>query len=538
MKVEQLELEASDARLAKEGLADLELALEDTGWREFNTSGSWNFTRNGLKKMIGLSRLMYLANPLIRRAVVVQELYVWANGCTIKSDDPLVTEVLNDFFKDSKNQCVIGDSWPEREREQRVDGNTFFVLFWNKETGAVRVRLLPVDHVEDIIFNPEDAKEPWYYKRGMHAAISPILADSNTVIEPAYYPDIEYNPRVKLNNINGVPILWDCSVIHLKTGGLSHMRFGLPELFAALNWATAYKKILENFATILAAYARVAMQLKGVRNKDKAATKAKLETGVEGTSHVIDNNPPTNTASVFLSSGAMELSAVKTAHSTTGPDEARALRSMVAAGTDTPEHFFGDSDIGGLATSTTLDRPTELKMVGRQNMWATLIIKMGNYVIARSALATAGKLREAGFRAVQKYDAFDRCMNVVTTPPEGRTTKFLCIFPSIIERDVVDRIRALVQAATLNGSPNAGIINDNQFLFELLMEALGRKNVDDLVKKYYPKAVPVGHTDLADKTKDEQLIAQGRKELGDAALIAAKAKKVGDGGPNTSTSSD
>lgn len=537
LRAEEAEIKAEDAKVAKESIADLELALEDTGWREMSTGGDWNLTRNGLRKMIALARLMYLANPLIRRAVTVQELYVWANGCTIKADTPIVNEVLEDFFKAPKNQSVIGDSWPEREREQRNDGNTFFILFTNRETGAVRVRLLPVDQVENIIFNPEDSKEPWFYKRFSHAGLSPEVNDVKT-IPSCYYPDIDYNPRIKLYAIGGIQVRWDSPVLHVKTGGLSQMVFGLPELFAALNWATAYKKILENFATVLAAYARVAMKLSNARKKDIPASKSKLQTGVVAQTQAVDNNPPTNTGSIFLASGGMDLTAVKTAHSTTGPDEARALRSMVAAGTDTPEHFFGDSDIGNFATSTTLDRPTELKMVGRQNMWGTVIVRLATYVINKSASASNGKLRNAGFRSIIEYDPFDKCINVVTTAPDGSTTKFSVSFPSILERDVVDRVRAVVQAITLGGGTAEGIIPDRKFAFEMLLVALGEKRVDELVAKYYPNSVIQGFKDPAKVLDNDTLKAEGSKELGDAAMIAAKAKKAAGDGPNTSASAD
>ncbi len=517
---------------SKESLADLELALEDVSWRDLMAPfGSWNFSRMALRKLTALSRVMYLVNPLIRRAVTVQELYVWGSSCTIKADDATVNEVLEDFFCDPKNQTVIGNSWDEREREQRIDGNQFFVFYLNKVNGASRVRLLPFDQVDDIIYNPDDSKDPWFYRRSQMsatrmdgAAPDPMVPESDAML----FPDIGYNPKVKptIHEETGLPIKWNTRILHVKTGGLSNMRFGIPELYSALSWATAYKKMLENFATKEQAFARLAMKMSGLSGKKGiAASKSKLGTGITN-SQLLDNNPPENTASWMLMSGNADVSAIKTSGMQTSPDTAHPLRSMVASGTDTPEHFFGDSDIGNFATSSTLDRPTELKMVARQKFWMNIILTICNYLIEWSAKAPQGKLREANFKATTVRGLFDGEQLVIITPPKGKNLNITVEFPSILERDVTDRVRAVVQAATLGGSPAEGIIPDRRLLFKLLMVALGEKNAQMLVDEFYPVPVQQGFIDPADKMKNETLIAQGRKELGDAALKQADAAKI------------
>jgi hypothetical protein len=516
-----------DSEMGIGTIADLTLAAEDVSWRDLSIgqNGVFTISRRGLRYITNLSRLMFILNPLIRRAVTVQELYVWGSGVRIKGEDDTVTEVLNDFFNDPKNQRVIGESWPEREREQRIDGNTFLVLWRNKANGASRVRLLPVEQVEEIICNPDDSKEPWFYIRGAFSNVTYTpgmdMEDFNT--PRVMFPDIDYDPINKPAFWkDGTPIKWDAPVLHIKTGGLSGMRFGMPELYSALNWATGYKRILENFATILQAYARMAMKMTGLPGKKGvAAAKSKLGTGINN-SRFIDNNPPTNTASWAMLSGNVDVSPIRTAGSTTGPDEARALRSMVASGTDTPEHFFGDSDIGNFATSSTLDRPTELKMVARQRFWMLIILHISNKLMEWSARAPLGKLRQAGFDTELKRDQFDGTLATMITAPEGKSLHVSIEFDSILERDVTDRVRAVVQAATLGGSPAEGIIPDRKLLFKLLMTALGEKEADFLMNKYYPDPVLQGFADPADRMGDEHLTAQGRKELGDAAILQAK----------------
>lgn len=531
----------SKEMLAKEGLADLELAFEDIGWRDLTTYfGVWKFNRATMRRIVALSRIMYVVNPLIKRAVTVQELYVWGSGCTIRAEDERVQEVLTDFFEDPANDRVVGqgeEGWPQREREQRIDGNTFFAFFTNRRTGAVRVRLLPYDLVEDIIFNPQDSKEVWFYRRSnaslAGAAMDTDLSGPVSTIPnsgPAVlYPDINYDPINKGGFFTGsqIPIDWNVRVMHIKTGSLSSMKFGLPELYAALNWATAYKKILENFATILAAYARLAMKMTGLPGKrGVAAAKSKMNTAVSS-GEFRDTNPPTNTASWALLSGNVDVQPVKTAHATTGPDEARALRSMVASAADLPEHFFGDSDIGNLATSETLDRPTELKMIARQQMWRQIILRMSRFVMQASANAIDGKLNRVGYTGTKVLDPFaGQTMRIVVTPPASGSLKVEVLFPNITERAVADRVRAVVNAVTLNGRSAEGIFPERKYVFKLLLEALGVRDADFIASKYYPQEVEQGFVDPVDELANDHLTAQGRKELGDAALIAAKAKKT------------
>lgn len=528
--------------VAREGLADLELSFEDVGWRDLTTYyGLFKFNRATMKRVVALSRVMYIVNPLIKRAVTVQELYVWGSGCTIKAEDKLVEEVLNDFFDDPSNDRVIGqgeEGWPQREREQRIDGNTFFAFFTNRRTGAVRVRLIPYDIIEDVIYNPQDSKEVWFYRRSTAnltgAAIDGDVSGTLSTIPDSpgsqiLYPDIAFDPINKLSTfgVERLPIDWNVKVMHIKTGGLSSMKFGLPELYAGLNWATAYKRILENFATILAAYARLAMKMTGLAGKKGvAAAKSKLNTAITS-DQFRDTNAPANTASWMALSGNVDVQPVKTAHSTTAPDEARALRSMVASAADLPEHFFGDSEVGNFATSETLDRPTELKMIARQQMWRQIILRMSRFVIQSSALAISGKLRNDGFKGEKTLDPFSGTNHRVTvTPPEKRSLAVEVTFPNITERAVADRVRAVTMAATLNGRPAEGIFKSRKFLFKLMLEALGVRDADRLTDKYYPDDIEQGFKDPTEDVKNSKIEADAKKKLGEAAMIAATARKT------------
>src|SRR3990172_2527407 len=109
--VDNVELAATQTQESIDvGLANLELSIDSQGWADITSGyGRWDFNRDMVRRMVALARLMYIFNPLIHRAVVVQELYVWGGGVKVKGDDPIVDEVLQDFFQDRRNQRVIGE---------------------------------------------------------------------------------------------------------------------------------------------------------------------------------------------------------------------------------------------------------------------------------------------------------------------------------------------------------------------------------------------------------------------------------------------
>jgi len=538
MTAETLQMQAD--RL-KENLIDIELAYDALGWREFGSLGekSWNFKRESLKKIMDLSRRMYLMNPLIRRAVEVQTLYIFAQGFTLKAKHPAVQEVIDDFFDNPKNQKALTSplAWQQRSDEQQIVGNTFLCLVADEDSGQVRGRTIPVDQIVAIISDPNDSKCTWFYKR--------VWSDASGQSYCKLYPDIEYTlgeseqaASIKTDTGETFEVEWGMPIYHLKTGGLADMQFGCPEYMSVFTWAIAYKTMLENWATIIQAYARMAMKVTGIQGKSGiAAAKSKLGTAVT-TGNVRDTNPPDNTAAWFLASGKMDISAVKTAGATTSAEEGRPLRLMVAAGTGLPDTFFGDSDVGNFATSTTFDRPTELKMVSKQKMWMMVIEAIIRFVIISSARASSGRLNKLGATVEETTDPFDGTTSYRVIMPVNKDdaggvvgepiSLFVEVaFPNILERNVTERVRAVVAAATLNGSPADGIIPDRRLVCELLLEALGLENVPEVMKALYPNGPETqGYVTPVDRLKVDQDEADAKKALGDAAMKQADAAEI------------
>lgn len=479
--------------LFAERLGELELALEDMDWIRLTLDGEREFSNAGLAKIVMLARLAYLKNPLINRAVSVQAHYVWGQGVSIGARPSIVDEVVQSFLDHPKNQAELTSHQARtmKEVQLQLESNLFLVLFANASSGRVLVRSIPVDEIlkGDIICNPEDRKDPWYYKRvWAQRTFNQDTGEQGVEQLEAYYPDWRYQPTAKPDEIGGKPVHWDQPVMHVKVGGLPDMRFGVPEVYSALDWAKAVREDLERYATLRQSLARFAWNLTtkgGAAGVAAARTKLGSTLGNPGTG--LESNPPPVTGSMFIGTDPDQLKPIRTAGMAPSADDGRRLGLMVSAGTGIPETMlFGDADVGNLATSKTLDRPTELKMIDRQTLWGDVWRDILEYVALQSTKAPSGKLNGVG--TIEDDDGVEVLVVEETNEKTGKpiTYSIDVDFPPILERDMKDRVTAIVTAATLDGKNPVGTL-DKRTVVSLIASALGLDDIDDLVDLVAPE---------------------------------------------------
>ena len=363
--VRQLETEYQSSRQAllqengalSERLAALEMALETADWRRLTMDAEQEFSRDGLRLIAELARIMALKNPLVKRGVEVQRLYVWGQGWNVQAADEEINAVLTAFLDDPKNAPELShQARGQKETELQTDGNLFFCFFPNTVTGRVRLRSIPFDEIESMICNPDDRKESWYYRRQWtEDTTSTATGAVETRQRTAYYPDWRYNPTTKPASIGAIPVQWDKPICHVKVGGYSNWAFGCSEIYASIDWARAYKEFLEDWASIVRAYRRFAFQLSTPGGKQGiAAAKAKLNTTYGNAGTGSESNPPPVVGSTFITGGEASLMPVRTSGATVAAEDGRRLLLMVAAAVGLPETFFGDVSVGTLATAESL----------------------------------------------------------------------------------------------------------------------------------------------------------------------------------------
>jgi hypothetical protein len=487
-------LRITEANLT-ERIAELEFDLEERGWDRMFGATQAEFSRDALRKIARESLLFYMKSPLIRRAVDLSVSYIFGQGVTIVAVNDTVDYVVQEFLADEKNRSELTTplSMGARDVDLRINGNLFFAFFTNA-SGLVRVRSIPFDEVQDVICNPDDAKEPWFYAR-TRLATETVLGTQGGSTEEVLHPDWQYTPKQKPSDYKGRRIDWAQPVYHVRVNSVGNQRFGLSELYSAHDWARTYNEFLANWATITRSLARFAWK---VVTKGGATQRAAVKTKLDSTISSDGYNPAPSTGSMFIETAdSASLQPVKTAGATTSPADGRRLLLMVCAATGFPETFFGDASVGTLATAKSLDRPTELGFLVRQRVWSEILENVIGFAV--EARARAGNID--GLSGHDELDAWDELTFVYDPgiPTEGEeatddpiNTHVDITFPDLVERDIVARVGAVVQAATLGGMPFAGTLNVEYTTRQLLM-ALGEKSVEEVMEEFFPadQEVPV-----------------------------------------------
>lgn len=477
------ELNESAATDLFERIGSLEMQLESLGWRVLSGDAENEFSREGLRTIVDYARIMAVKNPLIERAVTLKRLYVFGQDYNVTAKTPEIDNLLTQFYDDPRNlaeltsQQAIG----QKEVELQTDGNLFLVFFVNKSSGRVRVRSIPFGEIEDRVANPGDHREPWYYlRRWSETSINQQTGATETTERTAYYPDWRYTPAVQPPKFGDVEVRWDAPVCHVRVGGYSNWKFGLSEVYSAIDWAIAYKGNLEDWASIIRAYRKFAFELTqtGGRNALSAA-KTKLNAGPLGGGAT--DQPPT-VGSTFIHDPNTQMKPMSHGGATVSAEDGRRLLLMVAAKFGFPETYFGDASVGTLATAQSLDRPTELAMIDRQTLWTGILKGVHDYVIFWGIKAPQGPLKSLG-RIVRVVEDEQIVETVVWN--NGVDSRVVIAFPPIVTDNLATKIVAIKTAATLDGAPMAGTIELPQ-LAGMMLNALGVPDSDEILARMFP----------------------------------------------------
>lgn len=479
---EQITNLAWDNEILQESLTILQYQLEREGWTTLGGGLETELTRDALKKINDLARAMWLKNPLIQRGVNVQAYYVFGQGVEVSAEDEEVDEVVQAFWNDAKNQAelTLHQALLQKEQSLTLFGNLYFVLFVG-DNGRVLVRTIPVSEVRAIVCNPEDAKDPWWYRREYRR----LDLDGKEKSAATYYKDWRYMGKDKPKGKLAQGATFETApVFHVKVGCLDDMKFGVSEVYAALDWARAYKNFLEDWATIVRAYARFAWSLKVNSRQGVVSAKAKFETTISS-SGTRETNPPPVTGATFIGQPGVGMQPIRTAGATTSAEDGRRLLLMVASSMGIPETFFGDVRQGTLATAKSLDRPTELKFVSRQTLWHDTLVALLDYVVVQAV--EAGTLKGTVTEEEDGTPSVELQPPTITNAKGDQIDRSLVInvdFPPVLEHDVEASVDAIIAAATLNGSSDAGTI-DPESITRMLLTALGEKDIQEVMDILY-----------------------------------------------------
>jgi len=472
----RLEAEANNVEILRESIAELELAMEDVGWQRLVAQGEQEFTRDGLRQITAVCRLYGLKNPVIKRGLTLRQVYVFGQGVEVTarangkrhSGEQDVNAVLQAFLDDAGNRrAVFGAEAQSRlERALGTDGNLFLSLWTRPKSGRVQVRLLPWDEVTDVISNPDDSSEPWFYRRQWTAQeVDPATGvPRSTELRVALYPAVGYRPTSRPRTVGGVEVRWDAPVRHVKVNDLEGWRWGVPDVYAAVDWAKAYKDFLEDWARLVKSLSRYAWRTTAKGAGQAAAIRAKVAAAPSTNS---TTGAPNGVGATAILGADQVLEAIPKTGATIDAESGRPLAMMGAAALGVPVTMLlaDPGQTGARATAETLDQPTELEMESRRSLWTDVLRDMCEYVVRESVRAPQGALKGT-LRA-------DDDREVLALAGDTEATIDVA-WPDLKDLDPAGVVASVVAAASTMTVPP-------EITLRLLLQALGVRSVDEVV---------------------------------------------------------
>lgn len=440
------------------------LYREDRGWQALTQATERDMTRDGLRTVSQTCRVMHVASPLIKRGLNLRAAYVFGSGVGISARsvgdgaEQDVNAIVQEFLDDDHNRATFTGAQAREQMENALgtDGNVFIALFTTPRTGRVEPRTLDVDEISDIVTDPEDKSQPWFYRRDFVKVSMDTFGRMSESQQTVWYPALGHTPRKRLPLIEGHPVQWDAPVYHVKVNVSLGAKWGIPDAYAALPWARAYKEFLEDWATLMKSLSRIAWRTSSKRSaaqQARAALTAQQNAG--GVAHMGPGD---------------QLEAVPKTGATIDAESGRPLATMIAAALGFPvTTLLADpGQTGARAVAETLDQPTELEMGGRREVWTEAYRRVLGYVIDQAVIAPAGPLNGS----------------VTTDPATGRQTVTIggvddrtldIVWPDLGKVPIDTLVKAITDADSTGKMPPVETLR-------LLLRALNVRDVDEIVK--------------------------------------------------------
>jgi hypothetical protein len=488
LTVERNNLELLESRLreavgsvdtSESGVVDLERRItQDPGWRLFSVLQAQEFSPEGMTQLRAVCRLMSLSNPLMKRGLELRRVYVHGQGCEIRAratgrtrkdqgEEQDVNAVIDKFIRNRTNQKTVFGQQAAGELEAALgtDGEVFIALFTKPLTGWVSARTFAADEITEIITNPDDRSEPWYYRRVWQRQSYDKAGHLQYVQQELLYPDIDYRPKFRPGMFAGVKVEWAAPVIQVAVNRPLNWLRGIPDAYAAINWTRAYKEFLEQWARLMKSLAAFAWKL---TTEGKNRTQAKAALQQAGTSRAVagDTNEVGGTALLPLNA---QLEAIPKSGATIDAMSGRPLAMMAAAGLGVPVTMLlnDPGQTGARATAETLDWPTELTFTDRREVWSAVRLRVCHYVITEAVRASSGPLKGKIVR--------DSATNEEVVELAGDTDDTVdIVWPDLDDVEAKEIIDGIVLANSTGTLPP-------EFVLRQLLTAMGVRDVDSIL---------------------------------------------------------
>ena len=452
----------------QEALTTQQRTLEDIGWINMSSSDGTSdkeLIAGGFERMIKRVKLYYVNNPLAANWVHLTTAFVFGEGVgTPKCQDVKLQKVIDEFWNDPDNKIALTTVQAQHLlcNKLQYEGNLFFVKFTD-ELGNVKLRVLDTIEVADVIKDEDDKMRSNFYKVAKKTRKYNFKSDSyeTTTTEYIYYPDKDCEDFTSF----GIPpkkLINDAKIIHVKINCDINDKYGIPELYRGLDWMQAHKNMAGDLATLIKSLSTIAWKKKV---KGSAAQVSSIAQAL--TSKTSLKNIQNSAGQMQVENDGISLESVDVKQGGTDINikGMREMKLMMCAGSQIPEHYWGDPSTGNLATSTSMELPVLKKFLNYQSLWTMIFDTILEEVIIE-------KVNVGLLSGTVEWDAKTRRRKLTTT--FDRTIDI--DFPPIIKEELS------VYANALKTAKEAGLITEELAGMFFLM-ALNVDNIDEEIEK-------------------------------------------------------
>lgn len=381
IKVEELE----------ESLLRISDAFDSIGFAPMPVDDVKEMPLKTVKKMAEISRSTATMNPFVKRGVKARISYVWGKGVQFDKIDG-----IQDKLDNNRSKAFNAQAYEELEMAAATDGNVFRAIPVDNEINSLtdpKIIRVPLDQIVGAVSNPDDFEEVWYYKREVEVRkTDPNTGEEkkDTVIK--YYASMQYFQKLAKQGKN-LPrrrgkygVEQNYVMQHIAVNRQVGWRWGVPDVAPVVFWANAYKAYLEDNATLVKAYSRLAWQVKANSQSGASAAAAQVM------------SPPTRDplTGEMRDVGGMAVTGPGTTLQAQGVNSSQVdfskgtpLASAIASGLEVSLIVItSDPGSGNRSTAETLDLPTLKAMESRQLLWSEAFDELFEFWGATDSIVT------------------------------------------------------------------------------------------------------------------------------------------------------
>ena len=385
---------AQEVREAKEDLLKIADAFDSVGWAPLDSKNAKEISLETVKRASHTARALYAMNPFVQSGVNARIGYIWGRGVAFDGVDSVMDEI-----ESNRKKIFCDQAYVELERALATDGNAFYAIP-NEEADEESLTFrIPLDQIMSAVSNPDDVEDVWYYRREWTVKLTNSqTGDQREVTKIKYYPSMEYFQRLKKAEKN-LPRRWKDAGVeqnyviqHVAVNKQVGWRWGVPDILPVIFWAKAYKEYLEDNATLVKAYSRIAWQIQAGSTGSAQAAGAQVMA------------PPTRdpftgdlqyVGSTVVTGPGTVANAMPATGSQVDFSKGAALAAAIAAGLQVSKTIITrDPGEGNRATAETLDLPTLKAMESRQRLHTDRFLDLFEFWGADITPAVSSKDRE------------------------------------------------------------------------------------------------------------------------------------------------